>query len=221
MEEVEVLHGKLEEKTAALKEVKENNIEVSNSLKEMTGKYKSVSREKLNLEIENQELKERLAELSEKLKNHEKIRLETRNLDESQVELMAFDNHELNLENQKLKNILGWKETKFEEEKTKLEDQVRNLGGLLEQTNVTLQKANTDLREKNLACSRLEADLRTKVKRFPSSLSLFDASRLSCQSESMTTLAEKLDRVGAESSSLRSQRDGTGQLERFYSRLAR
>ena len=221
MEEVEVLHSKLEEKTAALKEVKENHIEVSESLKEMTAKCKSVSREKLNLEIENKELKERLAELSEKVKNNEKIRLETRNLDESHVELLAFDNHELHLENQKLKNILDWKETKFEEEKTKLEDQVRNLGGLLEKTNVTLQKTNTDLREKNLACSRLEADLRTKVKRFPFSMLLFDASRLSCQSETMTTLVEKLDRVGAESSSLRSQRDGTGQLERHYSRLAR
>ena len=136
----------------------------------MTANCKSVSREKLNLEIENKELKERLEELSTMVKNHEKIRLETRNLDESQVELMAFDNHELNLENQKLKNILSWKETKFEEEKAKLENQVKKLGGLLEQTNVKLQKTNTDLREKNLACSRLEADLRTKVKRYQSSL---------------------------------------------------
>ena len=168
MEEVEALRGKLEEKNSALKEIKENNFEVSNSLKEMTAKCKSVSREKLNLEIENKELLERLEEVSAMVKNQEKLRLETRNLDESQVELMAFDNHELNLENQKLKNLLSWKETKFEEEKTKLEDQVRNLGGLLEQTNVQLQKTNTDLREKNVAYSRQEAELRSKVKSFQS-----------------------------------------------------
>ena len=100
-EEVEVLRGKLEEKNCALKEVKEVNIEVSKSLKEMSGKYKAASREKLNLEIENNELKERLEELSEKVKSQEKIRLETRNLDESEVELMAFDYNELKLENQK------------------------------------------------------------------------------------------------------------------------
>ena len=164
VEEVEVLQGKLEEKNCALKEVKEVNIEVSNSLKEMSAKCKAASREKLNLEIENNELKERLEELSEKVKSQEKIRLETRNLDESEVELMAFDYNELKLENQKLKNILSWQENKFEEEKRMLEDQVRKLGGLLEQTNIQLQGTNTQLREKNLAHSRLEAELRTKVK---------------------------------------------------------
>ena len=131
----------------------------------MSGKYKAASREKLNLEIENNELKERLEELSEKVKSQEKIRLETRNLDESEVELMAFDYNELKLENQKLKNILSWNENKFEEEKRMLEDQVRKLGGLLEQTNIQLQETNTQLRAKNLAHSRLEAELRTKVKR--------------------------------------------------------
>merc|ERR1719510_1905165 len=108
---------------------------------------------------------------------------------------MAFDYNELKLENQKLKNIDSWKENKFEEEK-------RMLGGLLEQTNIQLQETNTQLRAKNLAHSRLEAELRTKT-------------------ESMTTLAEKLDRVGAESSSLRSRTDGTGRLESYHSRLAR
>ena len=131
----------------------------------MSAKCKAASREKLNLEIENNELKERLEELSEKVKSQEKIRLETRNLDESEVELMAFDYNELKLENQKLKNILSWQENKFEEEKRMLEDQVRKLGGLLEQTNIQLQGTNTQLREKNLAHSRLEAELRTKVKR--------------------------------------------------------
>ena len=165
VEEVEVLRGKLEEKNCALKEEKEVNIEVSKSLKEMSARSKTASREKLSLEIENNELKERLAELSQKVKNQEKIRIETRNLDETDVEIMAFDNNELKLENQKLQNIISFKETKFEEEKRKLEDQVRRLGGLLEQTNINLQETNTKLREKNLACSRMEADLRAKVKR--------------------------------------------------------
>merc|ERR1711874_4718 len=44
---------------------------------------------------------------------------------------------------------------------------------------------------------------------------------LRAKTESMTTLAEKLDRVGAESSSLRSQSDRTGRLESYHSRLAR
>ena len=186
----------------------------------MTSQCKLVSREKLNLEIENKELKERLEELSAKVKNHEKIRLETRSLDETQVELLAFDNGELTLENQRLKNTLSWEKNKFEEEKSKLEEQVRRLGGFLEQTNVRLQETHTELREKNQANSRLEAELRSKVNTLQFSV-LCDASRLLCQSEMVRTMAEKLDKVGAESSCLRSQSEGTGRLERHYSRLAR
>ena len=133
-------------------------------MKEMTAQNKSTARIKLQLEIENRELKERVVELSAKVKSYEVKRIESRSLDESQVELLVWDKNELQSENNKLKNILSWKEEKFESEKKSLEDQVKNLGGLLEQANIKLQSTNTQMRETNQTNSKLSAELRTKVK---------------------------------------------------------
>ena len=124
---------------------------MESKVKELTEDFKSASRNILTLEIQNKEATERAKELSGKVKDQEKLMLETRNLDESAVELLAFDKNELELENNKLKNILDWKEKKFEEEKSKLEEQVKKLGGMLEQTNKSLQGTNSQLREKIVA----------------------------------------------------------------------
>ena len=136
---------------------------MESKVKELTEDFKSASRNILTLEIQNKEATERAKELSGKVKDQEKLMLETRNLDESAVELLAFDKNELELENNKLKNILDWKEKKFEEEKSKLEEQVKKLGGMLEQTNKSLQGTNSQLRERNIVCSQMEAELKTKV----------------------------------------------------------
>jgi len=201
-EEVEDLKAQLDIRTNSVRETNERNIELEISLKEVTAEYRSASKEKLSLEIQNKELLERVKELSVIVKDQEKVRLETRNLDETGVELLAFDKNELEQENQKLKNILDWKTTKFEEEKNKLEDQVKRLGGLLEKTNKSLQGTNSQLREKNLAYAQLEVDLKTKT-------------------ETMTTLAQKLERVGAESCSISRNKENSARLENYYARLAR
>ena len=150
-------------KNSAIRDGKEKNLELEFCLREMREEFKKASKEKLKLEVQNKELMEQVKELSELSKNNEKIRLEARNLDESSVELLAYDKKELESENQKLKDLIQWKTKKFEEETAKLEEQVRKLGGLLEKTNLTLQETNSQLREKNVAYSQLETELKTKV----------------------------------------------------------
>ena len=98
-----------------------------------------------------------------RVQGEEKRRLEARNLDESQVELLLFDNNELKEENGKLKNLLDWKVKKFDDEKNKLEEQVRHLGNLLEEANKQLQATSTQLRETNASKSLLEAEVKKKV----------------------------------------------------------
>ena len=125
---------------------------------------KSLKRSKLELEIENKEISERVEELSSIVKAQEKVKLDTRNLDENSVELLALDKNELESENEKLREILQWKERKFEKESSNLQEQVKKLGGLLEQTNTNLQETYSQLRKKNIACSQLETENKTKVR---------------------------------------------------------
>ena len=98
-----------------------------------------------------------------RVQGEERRRLEARNLDESQVELLLFDNNELKEENGKLKNLLDWKVKKFDDEKNKVEEQVRHLGNLLEEANKQLQATSTQLRETNASKSLLEAEVKKKV----------------------------------------------------------
>ena len=71
---------------------------MESKVKELTEDFKSASRNILTLEIQNKEATERAKELSGKVKDQEKLMLETRNLDESAVELLAFDKNELELD---------------------------------------------------------------------------------------------------------------------------
>ena len=74
-----------------------------------------------------------------------------------------FDKLDLEREKDKLTRQLSWTKTKFQQEKAKLEEQVRRLGGLLEQTNRKLQESSTSLREANTNNAMLEAEMKKLV----------------------------------------------------------
>ena len=74
-----------------------------------------------------------------------------------------FDKLDLEREKDKLTRQLSWTKTKFQQEKAKVEEQVRRLGGLLEQTNRKLQESSTSLREANTNNAMLEAEMKKLV----------------------------------------------------------
>ena len=74
-----------------------------------------------------------------------------------------FDKLDLEREKDKLTRQLSWTKTQFQQEKAKLEEQVRRLGGLLEQTNRKLQESSTSLREANTNNAMLEAEMKKLV----------------------------------------------------------
>ena len=91
---------------------------------------------KFDLEVANEELSELNKELKHKVESNERRRYEARNLGEEQVEILLFDKNELKLENEKLRNLCEWKSKKFDDEKKRLETQVKTLGTNLEKANV-------------------------------------------------------------------------------------
>merc|ERR1712096_539316 len=159
-------------------------------------------KKRLELEIENKELMERNKELQSSVSDGEKRRYQARSLGEEQVELLLFDKNELEHENQKLKIMLEWKSKKFEDEKHKLEEQVKRLGSLLEQSNKQLQVISTQLRQANASNNLQEAELKKKR-------------------EANTTISAKLDKFGAEIQNLRANNESTARLDGHYTRLTR
>ena len=201
-EEFRDLKVKCETRTSQLAESELKLVESEEEMKNMRNELKSAKKEILKLEINNKEFLERNQEMSLRIKEEEKRRLASRNLDESQVELLVFDKEELKIENNKLKNLLEWKSKKYDDEKNKLEEQVRNLGSLLEKTNKQIQINSTQVRESNVAKSLLDSELQKK-------------------NEVINSLTAKLDRLGVESRSLRSSNESTSKLDGHYTRLTR
>jgi len=201
-EEFRDLKVKCETRTSQLAESELKLVESEEEMKNMRNELKSAKKEILKLEINNKEILERNQEMSLRIKEEEKRRLASRNLDESQVELLVFDKEELKIENNKLKNLLEWKSKKYDDEKNKLEEQVRNLGSLLEKTNKQIQINSTQVRESNVAKSLLDSELQKK-------------------NEVINSLTAKLDRLGVESRSLRSSNESTSKLDGHYTRLTR
>jgi len=201
-EEVRDLKSRCEARTNQLTESELKLVESEEEIKNLRNELRSANKEILKLEINNKEVLEQNKEMSLRIKEEEKRRMASRNLDENQVELLVFDKEELKIENNKLKNLLDWKSKKFEDEKNKLEEQVRNLGSLLEKTNKQIQVNSTQVRESNVAKSLLDSELQKK-------------------NEMINSLSAKLDRLGAESRSLRSSSESTSQLDGHYTRLTR
>jgi len=201
-EEFREMKAKLEARTGEMAELGVKGTEIEEQMGKLREELNLSEKKRLNLEIENKELVERNKELQSCVNEGVKRRYQARALGEEQVELLIFDKNEMEHENKKLLNLLEWKSKKFEDEKHKLEEHVKRLGGLLEQSNKQLQVNSTKLREANASNSMKEADLKKKI-------------------ETNTTLAAKLDKFGAEISSLRSNNESTARLDGHYTRLTR
>jgi len=201
-EEVRDLKAKLEARTGELAESGVKCTELEDQVDVLRDELSDNEKRLFELEIEKKELLERNKELLNNVSEGKKRMHKARDLGEDQVELLIFDKQELEQENNKLKNLSEWKWKKFEDEKHKLEEQVRRLGGLVEDTNKQLQITSTNLRQANASIGMLELELKKKT-------------------ETNTTLTVKLDKFGAEIQNLRSNNESTARLDGHYTRLTR
>ena len=194
--------AKLEAKSSQQTDTEARLEESEATVRSLRAELQAANKEKLRLEIENKELEARNKEMGSRVQGEERRRLQARQLDDDQVELLLFDKEDLKNENEKLKTVLDWKSKKFEDEKNKLEDQVRNYGKLLEKTNKQLQVNSTQLRETNASKNLLEVDLKKKT-------------------DMVSSLSSKLDRLGVEVKTLRGSNQTTSQLDGHFTRLTR
>ena len=194
--------AKLEAKSSQQTDTEARLEESEATVRSLRAELQAANKEKLRLEISNKELEARNKEMGCRVQGEERRRLQARQLDDDQVELLLFDKEDLKNENEKLKTVLDWKSKKFEDEKNKLEDQVRNYGKLLEKTNKQLQVNSTQLRETNASRNLLEVDLKKKT-------------------DMVSSLSSKLDRLGMEIKALRSSNQTTSQLDGHFTRLTR
>jgi len=202
VEEFRDLKAKLEARTSEQADKDVRTLELESSVKSLTLELQNLKKENMKLNFANKEALERNKELSAKVLEAEKVRLKARNLDEDQVELVLHDKQQLQLELEKLKRLQAWKTEKFETENTKMEEQVRRLGQLVESTNTQLRTNSTQLREANATKSQLESELKEKE-------------------DLITTFSKKLEKYKTEISHLRSNNESNSQLDRYYTRLSR
>ena len=201
-EDLREARARLEVKTSQQADTLSRLEDAEEVIRGLRAELQTMKRERLRLEIDNKELAERNKEMGAQVHGEERRRLEARTLDETQVELLIFDKEELSNENKKLKNLLNWKTNKFEEEKCKLEDQVRKFGNLVEETNKQLQVISTQLRETKASRNLLEVELKKK-------------------GDLVSSLSSKLERLGQETKTLRSGNETTNQLDGHFTRLTR
>ena len=194
--------AKLEAKSSQQTDTEARLEDSEATVRSLRAELQAANKEKLRLEISNKELEARNKEIGSKVQGEERRRLQARQLDDDQVELLLFDKEDLKNENEKLKTVLDWKSKKFEDEKNKLEDQVRNYGKLLEKTNKQLQVNSTQLRETNASKNLLEVDLKKKT-------------------DMVSSLSSRLDRLGMEIKTLRGSNQTTSQLDGHFTRLTR
>ena len=202
VEDYREARAKLEAKSSQHTDAEARLDEAEATVRSLRAELQAANKEKLRLEIDNKELEARNAEMGSQVQGEERRRLQARQLDDDQVELLLFDKEDLKNENEKLKTVLDWKSRKFEDEKLKLEDQVRNLGKLLEKTNKQLQVNSTQLRETNASRNLLEVDLKKKT-------------------DMVSSLSCKVDGLTMEIETLRSSNKTTSQLDGQFTRLTR
>ena len=202
VEEYREVRAKLEAKSSQHTDAEARLDEAEATVRSLRAELQAANKEKLKLEIDNKELEARNAEMGSQVQGEERRRLQARQLDDDQVELLLFDKEVLKNENEKLKTVLDWKSKKFEDEKNKLEDQVRNYGKLLEKTNKQLQVNSTQLRETNASRNLLEVELKKKT-------------------DMVSSLYTNLDKLGMENKTLRSSNQTTSQLDGYFTRLTR
>jgi len=202
VEEVRELRAKLEARTSEQAEKDVRTLELERSVKSLNLELQNLKKEYLKLNIANKEAIERNKELSAKVADVEKVRMEARNLDDDQVELVLHDKQQLQLELEKLKRLQAWKTEKFETENSKLEEQVRKLGQLVESSNMQIRTNSTQLREANAIKCQLESELKEKQ-------------------EMITSFSKKLEKYKTEISHLKCNNESSSQLDKYYTRLSR
>lgn len=161
-EEVRELKSKLRAKEEELKEVQTRADGMEQQLRKAEGGNKEEQERIRQIEVENEEVKLRMEEALNKLKGYETRRYEARNLSDDQVEHLLFDKEELGREVEKVKKVLEWKQRKFDEEINRKENQIRQVGSLLEQANIQLREARSQVRDVSNSNRVLEADLKEK-----------------------------------------------------------
>jgi len=201
-EELTEMKISLESRTEELAEISEKNSELLDKNEKLHVQLRETDQRKFDLEVANKELSELNKELKHKVESNERRRYEARNLGEDQVEILLFDKNELKLENEKLRNLCEWKSKKFDDEKKRLETQVKTLGTNLEKANILVQDYASKLRE-SIAKSTMKDAL------------------ISEKSDANTTLESQMKRFGAEIQSLKANKESTARLDGHYTRLTR
>jgi len=150
----------------------------------------------------NRDLREKGEQMAEQLREVERARIEARGVGQDEVELVVWDKRQLEKQVGELRTGNKVRAEKWEEERAKLQEQVRLLGGLLEETTAELGVSGTDLRLAQGTCQRLEVQLREKKAEVKSLLS-------------------RLSTLSSRSSGLQSELMATAKLDGHYARLSR
>merc|ERR1719285_737907 len=150
----------------------------------------------------NRDLREKGEQMAEQLREVERARIEARGVGQEEVELVVWDRRQLKREVEELKTGNKMRGEKWEGERASLQEQVRLLGGLVEETTAELGVTGTDLRLAQGTCQKLEVQLREKKGEVKSLLS-------------------RLSTLSSRSSGLQSELMATAKLDGHYARLSR
>jgi len=201
-EELSELKTRLSEREGENEELEASSTELRRQLEEARGRLRGLEQKAARLEVENEHLAKSSAELGNKVQEVENIRLEARGKGEEDLELLIFDNKQLTEERDKLRKALELRTKQFQEESKKLEEQVKEVGRLLEGANLELQEKGTDLGLAHGSVGVLEAQLKKK-------------------SEECAVLSGRLAQCDALSSNLQSEASQGSKLDGHYLRLVR
>jgi len=201
-EEVRQLEIELEDERSKREEVETRASELERQLEEALASKGEAEEGKAEQEALNRDLRERGEQMAEQLREVERARIEARGVGEDEVELVVWDKRQLERKVEELTIGNKLRVEKWEEERGKLQEQVRLLGGLLEETTAELGVTGTDLRLAQGTCQRLEVQLREKKGEVKSLLS-------------------RLSTLSSRSSGLQSELMATAKLDGHYARLSR
>lgn len=201
-EEVRHLQIKMDDERSKREEMETRATEFEKQLAEALCMKKEAEEGRAELEVVNMVLREKGEQMAEQLREVERARIEARGVGQDEIELVVWDRRQLKKEVEELKIGNKIRLEKWEEERLKLQEQVRLLGGLLEETTAELGVAGTDLRLAQGTCQRLEVQLREKKGEVKSLLS-------------------RLSTLSSRSSGLQSELTATAKLDGHYARLSR
>jgi len=201
-EEMRQLDIEVAEERSKREEIETRASELERQLAEALSMKREAEEGRAEQEAINKDLKEKGEQMAEQLREVERARIEARGVGQEEVELVVWDKRQLEREVEELRIGNKMRAEKWEEERSKLQEQVRLLGGLLEETTAELSVSGTDLRLAQGTCQRLEVQLREKKGEVKSLLS-------------------RLSTLSSRSSGLQSELTATAKLDGHYARLSR